>query len=217
MPSKPTQLQARSARILVAACTSSARPPSSTPPSTASSNSPPASPSLSKPSACIPDTGAPTSLTTGHVTANSRVVWRGWKFGLPTQHHTLITAYSPPNSTNDQPGSSRTPRNAAASPSSSTTTISPSSPTPPPATPPPNFATRSASPCPSVPSAESPHATCSSHHPPSLPPPLCPPQATRRGRRLATVRRRVVGLLLAFPLQDTLQRRSASQLTEVLS
>lgn len=47
------------------------------------------------------DTGVANGLTTGHVTANSRVVWRGWKFGLPTQHHTLITAYSPPNSTNE--------------------------------------------------------------------------------------------------------------------
>jgi ligand-binding SRPBCC domain-containing protein len=24
------------------------------------------------------------------------VVWRGWKFGLPTSHHTLITAFAPP-------------------------------------------------------------------------------------------------------------------------
>lgn len=28
---------------------------------------------------------------------NSRVHWRGWKFGLPTSHHTLITAYEPPH------------------------------------------------------------------------------------------------------------------------
>jgi len=37
------------------------------------------------------------SLTSGHVIANSRVVWRGWKFGLPTEHHTLITAFIPPH------------------------------------------------------------------------------------------------------------------------
>jgi ligand-binding SRPBCC domain-containing protein len=43
------------------------------------------------------DTGVANGLTAGHVIANSRVVWRGWKFGLPTQHHTLITAYEPPH------------------------------------------------------------------------------------------------------------------------
>lgn len=36
-------------------------------------------------------------VTTGHITANSRVHWRGWKFGLPTNHHTLITAFQPPH------------------------------------------------------------------------------------------------------------------------
>ena len=36
-------------------------------------------------------------LTTGHITANSRVTWQGWKFGLPTTHHTLITAFEPPH------------------------------------------------------------------------------------------------------------------------
>lgn len=35
--------------------------------------------------------------TTGFVQANSRVAWRGWKFGLPTEHHTLITGYSAPH------------------------------------------------------------------------------------------------------------------------
>lgn len=40
-------------------------------------------------------------VTEGHVAANSRVVWRGWKFGLPTQHHTLITAYEAPHTTPD--------------------------------------------------------------------------------------------------------------------
>jgi len=36
-------------------------------------------------------------LTAGHITANSRVTWQGWKFGLPTTHHTLITAFEPPH------------------------------------------------------------------------------------------------------------------------
>jgi ligand-binding SRPBCC domain-containing protein len=36
-------------------------------------------------------------VTTGHVAADSRVTWRGWKFGLPTEHHTLITAFEPPH------------------------------------------------------------------------------------------------------------------------
>ena len=36
-------------------------------------------------------------VTAGHITADSRVVWRGWKFGLLTQHHTLITAFEPPH------------------------------------------------------------------------------------------------------------------------
>ncbi|MDE1163549.1 MAG: hypothetical protein PW792_16620 [Acidobacteriaceae bacterium] len=30
------------------------------------------------------------------VIAESRIVWRGIKFGLPTTHHTLITAFTPP-------------------------------------------------------------------------------------------------------------------------
>jgi len=38
-----------------------------------------------------------TGLTSGHITANSRVVWRGWKFGLLTEHHTLITAFAEPH------------------------------------------------------------------------------------------------------------------------
>jgi len=36
-------------------------------------------------------------VTTGHVTADSRVIWRGWKFGLLTEHHTLITGFDPPH------------------------------------------------------------------------------------------------------------------------
>jgi ligand-binding SRPBCC domain-containing protein len=43
------------------------------------------------------DSGVVGGVTTGHITANSRVVWRGWKFGLLTQHHTLITAFEPPH------------------------------------------------------------------------------------------------------------------------
>lgn len=35
-------------------------------------------------------------VTSGHVTADSRVRWRGWKFGLPTEHHTLITGFAAP-------------------------------------------------------------------------------------------------------------------------
>ena len=35
--------------------------------------------------------------TTGFVEAGSRVVWKGWKFGLPTEHHTLITGYAAPH------------------------------------------------------------------------------------------------------------------------
>ena len=36
-------------------------------------------------------------VTAGHIAAGSRVVWRGWKFGLLTEHHTLITAFIPPH------------------------------------------------------------------------------------------------------------------------
>ena len=43
------------------------------------------------------DSGEAGAITTGHITANSRVHWRGWKFGLPTNHHTLITAFQPPH------------------------------------------------------------------------------------------------------------------------
>jgi ligand-binding SRPBCC domain-containing protein len=37
-------------------------------------------------------------VTSGHVGEGSRVTWSGWKFGLPTRHHTLITAFEPPHS-----------------------------------------------------------------------------------------------------------------------
>jgi ligand-binding SRPBCC domain-containing protein len=43
------------------------------------------------------DTGVANGLTAGHVLANSRVVWSGWKFALPTKHHTLITGFIPPH------------------------------------------------------------------------------------------------------------------------
>jgi len=36
-------------------------------------------------------------VTTGHITASSSVHWRGWKFGLPTSHDTLITAFEAPH------------------------------------------------------------------------------------------------------------------------
>ena len=36
-------------------------------------------------------------VTSGYITSESRVIWRGWKFGLPTTHHTLITAFEPPH------------------------------------------------------------------------------------------------------------------------
>ena len=36
-------------------------------------------------------------VTQGFITADSRVVWSGWKFGLPTSHHTRITAFAPPH------------------------------------------------------------------------------------------------------------------------
>jgi ligand-binding SRPBCC domain-containing protein len=45
----------------------------------------------------IVDTGVAGGITSGHILANSRVVWQGWKFGLPTSHHTLITAYDEPH------------------------------------------------------------------------------------------------------------------------
>jgi ligand-binding SRPBCC domain-containing protein len=47
------------------------------------------------------DTGVANGITSGNIVANSRVVWRGWKFGLPTQHHTLITGYESPHPSTD--------------------------------------------------------------------------------------------------------------------
>jgi len=39
----------------------------------------------------------PGTVHAGHIEANSRVHWRGWKFGLPTEHHTLITGFADPH------------------------------------------------------------------------------------------------------------------------
>lgn len=33
--------------------------------------------------------------TTGLITRGDRLVWRGWKFGMPAMHETLITQYEP--------------------------------------------------------------------------------------------------------------------------
>jgi hypothetical protein len=41
-------------------------------------------------------------VTSGHIKAHSRVHWQGWKFGLPTHHHTLITGFTEPHV--DSPG-----------------------------------------------------------------------------------------------------------------
>ena len=43
------------------------------------------------------DSGLAEGVTAGHVTGGSRVHWRGWKFGLPTEHHTLITRFEAPH------------------------------------------------------------------------------------------------------------------------
>ncbi len=42
-------------------------------------------------------------VTQGYVQAGSRVFWKGWKFGLPTQHHTLITGYAAPHGAEAEP------------------------------------------------------------------------------------------------------------------
>ena len=36
------------------------------------------------------------TVTAGHIVAHSRVHWSGWKFGMPTEHHTLITGFAAP-------------------------------------------------------------------------------------------------------------------------
>ena len=42
-------------------------------------------------------------VTSGHIQDGSRVHWRGWKFGLPTEHHTLITGYASPHPASVEP------------------------------------------------------------------------------------------------------------------
>ncbi len=42
------------------------------------------------------DSGVENGVASGHIKGGSRVVWRGWKFGLPTSHHTLITGFAEP-------------------------------------------------------------------------------------------------------------------------
>jgi hypothetical protein len=42
------------------------------------------------------ESALPNTVSAGHISAHSRVVWRGWKFGLPTSDHTLITAFAAP-------------------------------------------------------------------------------------------------------------------------
>lgn len=44
---------------------------------------------------------APGYISSGHIAADSRVHWHGWKFGLPTHHHTLITGYAAPHAESD--------------------------------------------------------------------------------------------------------------------
>lgn len=43
------------------------------------------------------DSGLAEGVAAGHVKAGSRVHWRGWKFGLLTEHHTLITRLEAPH------------------------------------------------------------------------------------------------------------------------
>ena len=40
-------------------------------------------------------------VTAGHVVAHSRVLWRGWLFGLPQHHLTLITDFAAPHADGD--------------------------------------------------------------------------------------------------------------------
>jgi ligand-binding SRPBCC domain-containing protein len=43
------------------------------------------------------DSGVEGGVFAGHIAEHSRVVWQGWKFGLPTSHHTLITGFDEPH------------------------------------------------------------------------------------------------------------------------
>jgi len=45
--------------------------------------------------------------TSGLVVAGDRLTWRGWKFGLPQFHETLITQYQPPGFFEDAMASGR--------------------------------------------------------------------------------------------------------------
>ena len=36
-------------------------------------------------------------VTRGFIEADAQVVWSGWKFGLPTRHHSRITRFEPPH------------------------------------------------------------------------------------------------------------------------
>ena len=42
--------------------------------------------------------------TSGNVVAGDQLVWRGWKFGLPAMHETLITGYDRPHFFQDTMG-----------------------------------------------------------------------------------------------------------------
>ena len=45
-----------------------------------------------------------TGKTTGLIENGDRIVWRGWKFGLPAMHETLITGYERPTFFQDTMG-----------------------------------------------------------------------------------------------------------------
>ena len=45
--------------------------------------------------------------TSGLIVADDRLVWRGWKFGLPAMHETLITGYDRPRFFQDTMGKGR--------------------------------------------------------------------------------------------------------------
>ena len=45
--------------------------------------------------------------SSGFVATGDQLVWRGWKFGLPQMHETLITGYDPPRFFQDTMGRGR--------------------------------------------------------------------------------------------------------------
>ncbi|MBB5057380.1 ligand-binding SRPBCC domain-containing protein [Granulicella aggregans] len=49
----------------------------------------------------------PEARLSGMIAANDRLLWRGWKFGLPQLHETLITAFDPPHFFQDTMGRGR--------------------------------------------------------------------------------------------------------------